>query len=219
MGGGSCCRGGGWHQWRRVCGTPVCHHPPLPPQPGLVLTEGQKTPGHTEGPLPGVTSHRTLTLWNSQPFSVVRIQRDSSTVGWHWSFCTFREECQRPHVHRDPTCPQRHAPCSQTPLHIPRDPSLCLHELLPYPMGLSSGHEGPSHILKVPFPMSTFPISSETPVTSPEIPSRTPLMSPETPAVPPGTPPMSLGTNIMSPGTPEESPRTHSSHKGLLPCT
>lgn len=30
-----------------------------------------------------------LTLWNSQPFSVVRIQRDSSTVGWHWSFCTY----------------------------------------------------------------------------------------------------------------------------------
>lgn len=63
-------------------GTATCHHPPPPPQPRGASSWHGRDKRH-RGASPGVTWQGTLTLWNSQPFSVVRIQRDSSTAGWH----------------------------------------------------------------------------------------------------------------------------------------
>lgn len=71
-------------------------NPPL----GAVLWDAEGAPH----PVPSLP---VLTLWNSQPFSVVRIQRDSSTVGWHWSFCTYE--------HRDSIS-------TGSPLWHPQDP-------------------------------------------------------------------------------------------------
>lgn len=93
-----------------------CHHPSSPsasPQSIPSLGGDTRDPGGTQGTLrvaprdpPVSPSAPPLTLWNSQPFSVVRIQRDSSTVGWHWSFCTCRASVRVSPVTRDPPCPQ-----------------------------------------------------------------------------------------------------------------